>query len=68
MQATIGQEEITTFQRDGAIVLRGAFRDWVEPLRDGFEQVLAEPGPYAIENVGQGESGRFFEDYCNWQR
>lgn len=65
---TVGQDQIEAFQRDGAIVLRGAFRDWVEPLRDGFEQVLAAPGPYAIENVRPGETGRFFEDYCNWQR
>lgn len=69
MQAvTIGNEQIAAFQRDGVIVLRGVFRDWIEPLRDGFEQVLAAPGPFAIENVGNNERGRFFEDYCNWQR
>lgn len=69
MQATtIGQQEIAAFRRDGVIVLRGVFRDWIAPLRDGFEQVLAAPGPFAIENVGNNERGRFFEDYCNWQR
>ena len=52
MQAvTIGNEQIAAFRRDGVIVLRGVFRDWIEPLRDGFEQVLAAPGPFAIENV-----------------
>ncbi|MFJ1254774.1 phytanoyl-CoA dioxygenase family protein [Cupriavidus sp. CuC1] len=60
--------DIETFQRDGALVLRGAFADWVTPLREGFEQNLAQPGPFAIENVGNGERGRFFEDYCNWER
>lgn len=64
----ITQEHIDTYQRDGVLVLRGAFTDWVERLRDGFAQNLAEPGPFAIENVRPGESGRFFEDYCNWQR
>ena len=69
MQAvTIGNEQIAAFRRDGVIVLRGVFRDWMAPLRDGFEQVLAAPGPFAIENVGNNERGRFFEDYCNWQR
>jgi ectoine hydroxylase-related dioxygenase (phytanoyl-CoA dioxygenase family) len=24
--------------------------------------------PYASENKKEGESGRFFDDYCNWQR
>jgi ectoine hydroxylase-related dioxygenase (phytanoyl-CoA dioxygenase family) len=56
------------YARDGVVVVRGAFRDWVETLRSGFERNLAAPGPFAIENVGSGEGGRFFEDYCNWQR
>ena len=60
--------DIEQFQRDGAVVLRGVFRDWIEPLREGFEQNLAAPSAFAIENVGSGEGGRFFEDYCNWQR
>jgi ectoine hydroxylase-related dioxygenase (phytanoyl-CoA dioxygenase family) len=58
----------TTYARDGVVVVRGVFRDWVETLRAGFERNLAAPGPFAIENVGTGESGRFFEDYCNWPR
>ena len=28
---------------------------------------LAHPGPYAAENLQEGEAGRFFDDYCNWQ-
>ncbi|WP_010223137.1 phytanoyl-CoA dioxygenase family protein, partial [Pseudomonas donghuensis] len=60
--------DIEQFQREGAVVLRGVFRDWIEPLREGFEQNLAAPSAFAIENVGSGEGGRFFEDYCNWQR
>lgn len=56
------------YARDGVVVVRGAFRDWVEVLRSGFERNLNAPGPFAIENVGAGEAGRFFEDYCNWRR
>ena len=37
-------------------------------LRKGFDKVLANPGPHARENVKTKEQGRFFEDYCNWQR
>ncbi|WP_420550849.1 hypothetical protein [Litorivicinus lipolyticus] len=29
---------------------------------------LTQPGPYAAENLNAGEAGRFFDDYCNWQR
>ena len=65
----ISADNIATFARDGAIVLRGAFADWVEPLRAGVERNMAEPGPYGAENVRAGDGGgRFFDDYCNWQR
>ena len=36
---------IENFQRDGAVCLRGAFRDWVEPLSQGVEFNMANPGP-----------------------
>jgi ectoine hydroxylase-related dioxygenase (phytanoyl-CoA dioxygenase family) len=29
---------------------------------------MREPGPYASENLRPGDSGRFFDDYCNWER
>ena len=56
-------------QRDGAVVLRGVFAGWVDRLREGVERNMREPGPYATENVKLEEGkGRFFDDYCNWQR
>jgi ectoine hydroxylase-related dioxygenase (phytanoyl-CoA dioxygenase family) len=59
-------EEISHFQRDGAVVVRGVFADWVARMAEGVAQNMAEPGPYASENdVSQG---RFFDDYCNWTR
>lgn len=61
--------DIAAYAQDGAIVLRGAFADWVEPLRAGVARNMAEPGPYGAENVRPGDGGgRFFDDYCNWQR
>jgi ectoine hydroxylase-related dioxygenase (phytanoyl-CoA dioxygenase family) len=60
---------IDAYQRDGSVVLRGAFADWVEALRAGVERNMREPGLYATENVKPEErQGRFFDDYCNWQR
>ena len=67
MKITSRQSE--AYQRDGAIVLRGAFSGWVDILRRGVEANTAEPGPYGSENVKPGDGGgRFFDDYCNWQR
>ncbi len=56
------------FLCDGAFCLRGVFRDWVEPLRHGVETNLADPGPHGQKSIGDAEQGRFFNDYCNWQR
>lgn len=61
-------EHIATFQRDGVVLVKGLFRDHVELLRDGVERNMRDPGPYAAENLKAGEGGRFFDDYCNWQR
>tara|TARA_Y100001970_G_scaffold276351_1_gene378928 strand:+ start:1327 stop:2121 length:795 start_codon:yes stop_codon:yes gene_type:complete len=60
-------KEIDLYQNQGAIVIKNVFKSWIDLLRIGFEKVLKEPGPHARENV-KNEEGRFFEDYCNWQR
>ncbi|MGB7243284.1 MAG: phytanoyl-CoA dioxygenase family protein [Sulfitobacter sp.] len=60
--------DIETYQRDGVVLIRGLFADHVETLRAGVARNMADPGPYAAENLTDNESGRFFDDYCNWQR
>jgi ectoine hydroxylase-related dioxygenase (phytanoyl-CoA dioxygenase family) len=64
----ISEVDVAAFQRDGVICLPGIFADWVERLARGVERNMAEPGPYASENTVAGEAGRFFDDYCNWER
>jgi ectoine hydroxylase-related dioxygenase (phytanoyl-CoA dioxygenase family) len=62
------QTQIDDFARDGAVMIPGLFADWVDDIRVGIDRNMAEPGPYAAENLLDGEAGRFFDDYCNWQR
>ena len=64
----ITQDHIDAFQNDGVVLIKGLFADCVKTLRAGVERNIAEPGPYASNNDKPGESGRFFDDYCNWQR
>ncbi|MFC6688165.1 phytanoyl-CoA dioxygenase family protein [Jhaorihella thermophila] len=64
----ITDADIDTFQRDGVVLVRGLLADYVELLRAGVEANMAAPGPYASENEKPGETGRFFDDYCNWER
>ncbi|KUJ80365.1 phytanoyl-CoA dioxygenase [Ruegeria marisrubri] len=64
----VTQEMIDSYQRDGVVLVRGLFADHVETLRAGVAANMASPGPYASENEKRGETGRFFDDYCNWTR
>lgn len=64
----IDPAHVEQYEADGAVLIKGLFRDWVETVREGIERNMAEPGPYAAENLKPGEEGRFFDDYCNWTR
>jgi ectoine hydroxylase-related dioxygenase (phytanoyl-CoA dioxygenase family) len=65
---TVSNHEIAAFRRDGAVPLRGVFADWVEQLRQGIEKNIAAPSADARIYESKGEGGRFFGDYCNWNR
>jgi ectoine hydroxylase-related dioxygenase (phytanoyl-CoA dioxygenase family) len=60
--------QIETFQRDGVVLLEGVFAAWVETLRAGVERNLRDPGPWGREYLDANQRGRFFGDYCNWNR
>lgn len=64
----IDPQTIDSFARDGVVMIPGLFAEQVDLLREGVARNMAEPGPHAAENLKEGEAGRFFDDYCNWQR
>lgn len=66
MSITLTPETIKGFQQDGAVLLKGLFADWVEPLQRGIEKNIASPGPFVRDY--HDEKGRFFGDFCNWDR
>ena len=66
--ALVSETDIEQFAKDGVIVLRGLFADWVEPLRDGVEALMAAPSPRERSYRPADGSARFFQDLCNWQR
>ena len=68
MHPLLTQAHIDSFQRDGVVLIKGLFADHVETIRAGIERNMTDPGPYAAENLKEGEAGRFFDDYCNWTR
>lgn len=64
----INEDDINHFQAEGAIVLRRAFADWVEPLRAGVARNMTSPGPFERTYRPEDGSAPFFQDFCNWQR
>jgi len=67
-QPVLDQGLIGAFAKDGAVLLRGLFRDWVETLAAGIERNRREPGPDAKHYRNNPGDSEFFGDYCNWAR
>ena len=63
----LSEKQINDYQNDGVIIIKNVFKNWIEPLRKGFQKVLDSPSKHGRENVTD-DNGRFFEDYCNWER
>ena len=63
----LSKKQINDYENLGVIIVRDIFKEWIEPLKIGFQKVLDKPSKHGRENVNKNE-GRFFEDYCNWER
>jgi len=65
---TVSQTDLDAFWRDGAVVLRGALApEWVQLLADGIDANMANPSERAVDYTPEGNTGRYFGDYCNWR-
>jgi len=65
----ITDDDVNTYERDGVVLIKGLFcAEQIEQLRRGVAQNMAQPGQFAAENTGDDDTGRFFDDYCNWSR
>ncbi len=67
-ELNISEATIEEFQRDGVVVLRGVFRDWIETLAAGVAEVMKHPSPLERSYRPKDGSAVFFQDYCNWSR
>ena len=65
----VSDEQIEAFRRDGAVCIRGAFTaEEVALVERGIERNLADPSPRALVASRPDDTGRFVEDFCNWDR
>jgi len=60
---------VEAFRRDGAVCVPGAFSaEEVALVEAAIEENLAAPSDRALVASRPDDPGRFFEDFCNWQR
>jgi ectoine hydroxylase-related dioxygenase (phytanoyl-CoA dioxygenase family) len=64
----ISDDLVQSYQQDGVAVLRGIFRDWIEPLARGIAEVRAQPSQFERTVRPKDGTANFFQDYCNWER
>ena len=55
----VTDQMVEDYQRDGVVLIKGLWADWVDEIAAGIARNMAEPGPYASENLKPGEAGRF---------
>ncbi len=61
-------ELAAAYQRDGAVVVRGAFTpEHVGWAREAIDANLADLSPRALR-ASSDDDGAFIEDFCNWNR
>ncbi len=67
---TPNPQDLELFWREGVAIVRGVFADWVHPLQIALQRNLERPKSYAFpcHSVPDGETGIFFDSYCNWHR
>ena len=44
-------KQIEDYKNLGVIIIKDVFKDWIEPLRLGFQKVLNNPSKHGRENV-----------------
>ena len=42
----LSDKQIKDYQDDGVIIIKEIFKDWIEPLRKGFQKVLKNPSQH----------------------
>ena len=67
-RSLLSDTEINAFEKDGAVVLRGFFADWVSPLRKGVKFLMSKPSSRERSYYPEDGSAFFFQDLCNWRR
>ena len=47
----LSKKQIEDYENNGVMIVKDVFKDWIEPLRTGFQKVLDNPSQHGRENV-----------------
>ena len=67
-QTLINDEQIASFANDGAVLIKGLFKPFVETAREAIEQNQANPSWRERTYRPDDGSAPFFQDYCVWSK
>ncbi|XP_054163204.1 uncharacterized protein LOC128961026 [Oppia nitens] len=68
MSKFITEDILNDYRKDGVVCLRGVFSDrWIQQVIKGIDRNLQNPSAYSERLLNNGETGGFFNDYCNWK-
>ena len=61
------KKQIEKYKKQGAIVIRSIFKEWIDDLCIGVSKLMANPSPRERSYLPEDGSAPFFQDLCNWQ-
>ena len=65
----VSEADVEFYQRNGAVVIRNLLNaEEVEKLATAIDWNIENPSPLGQTASRNSDPGRFFEDFCNWQR
>ena len=59
---------IEDFSTEGAVLCKGIFLDWLDPLRIGVDKLIQNPSVRERSYTPEDGTASFFQDLVNWDR
>ena len=68
IEQIINRKVLSDFNKDGAVLLKNIFKDWVDDIKVGIEKLMNNPSPRERSYKPKDGTAPFFQDLNNWNR
>ena len=63
------EETIDQFNAEGVVLVPNVLeKKWLDLIAQGIEKNKESRGEWSCDYTQPGDTGEFWDDYCNWQR